>query len=84
MCRYAKIVEGDTSDVLTLHQRGEDGRYDKRTSSAKAVRKELFLPPHIYGQLVKHTNGFRMLLEHGSVDTYIHVSHILLYLCVPI
>lgn len=74
--RYVKIVEGDTSDVLTLHQRGEDGRYDKRSSSVRAAtRKDLFLPPHIYGQLSKNPTGFQILLDHGSVHLFIHVRN---------
>lgn len=78
LCRYVKIIEGDTADVLTLHQRGEDGRYDKRTSSIRAAsRKDLFLPPHLYGQLSKHSAGFQMLLNNGSLDIYIGVSSLL-------
>lgn len=73
--RYVRIIEGDTADVLTLHQRGEDGKYDKRTSSVRAAnRKELFFPPHLYGQLSRHPMGFRMLIDNGSLDTYIGVS----------
>ncbi|KAK4875147.1 hypothetical protein RN001_011569 [Aquatica leii] len=70
--RYVRIVENEASNTLTLHQRGEDGRYDKRLSSLKVTsRKDLFLAPHIYGQLVKHTEGYNILLEHGSIDRYI-------------
>ncbi|KRT81894.1 hypothetical protein AMK59_5583, partial [Oryctes borbonicus] len=70
--RYVRIVEGEISDALTLHQRGEDGRYDKRSSSSRSTtRKEIFLPPHIYGQLSKHEEGFQMLLDHGSIDRFL-------------
>ncbi|KAI4461162.1 cytosolic regulator pianissimo [Holotrichia oblita] len=70
--RYVKMVEGEISDALTLHQRGEDGRYDKRSSSIRSTtRKEIFLPPHIYGQLSKHEEGFQMLLDHGSIDKFL-------------
>ncbi|KAK5644405.1 hypothetical protein RI129_005705 [Pyrocoelia pectoralis] len=70
--RYVHIVENEISDTLTLHQRGEDGRYDKRLSSLKVTsRKDLFLPPHIYGQLARHAEGFSMLLEYGSVVKYV-------------
>uniref|UniRef100_A0A1Y1M3X9 Rapamycin-insensitive companion of mTOR n=1 Tax=Photinus pyralis TaxID=7054 RepID=A0A1Y1M3X9_PHOPY len=70
--RYVHIVENEISDTLTLHQRGEDGRYDKRLSSLKVTsRKDLFLPPHIYGQLTRHAEGFAILLECGSVDKYV-------------
>ncbi|KAK9696755.1 Rapamycin-insensitive companion of mTOR, middle domain [Popillia japonica] len=70
--RYVKMVEGEISDALTLHQRGEDGRYDKRSSSIRSTtRKEIFLPPHIYGQLSKHEEGFQMLLDNGSIDKFL-------------
>lgn len=74
--KYVKQIEGEISDGLTLHQRGEDGSYDKRTSSTKNIaRKDLFLPPHLYGQLSKHNNGLVNLIEYGSIDKLIQVSH---------
>jgi rapamycin-insensitive companion of mTOR len=70
--RYVKLVEGETSDVLTLHQRDEDGKYDKRVSAIRATnRKDTFLPPHLYGQLARQTDGFLMLVHHGSLETMI-------------
>lgn len=67
--RYVKLVEGETSDVLTLHQRDEDGKYDKRTSGIKTnSRRDFFLPAHLYGQLGRHTEGFLMLVHHGSLE----------------
>lgn len=74
------MVEGEISDALTLHQRGEDGRYDKRSSSIRSTtRKEIFLPPHIYGQLSKHEEGFQMLLDNGSIDKFLQVSKTLFF-----
>ncbi|XP_022918120.2 rapamycin-insensitive companion of mTOR [Onthophagus taurus] len=67
--RYVRLVETETSDALTLNQRGEDGRYDKRTSSNKqTMKKDVFLPPHLYGQLSSHKEGFRILLENIPFD----------------
>lgn len=75
-------MESEASDTLTLHQRGEDGRYDKRLSSLKVTsRKDLFFPPHIYGQLTKHSEGFNVLLEHGSIEKYIQVSKKIVITC---
>lgn len=72
--RYVKLMEGEISDTLTLHQRGEDGRYDKRISSSKSVaRKDLFILPHLYGQLSKHEEGLKCLIECGSIDRLIYV-----------
>lgn len=67
--RYVKLVETDLSDALTLHQRNEMGKYDKRSSSTRMMnKKEAFLPPHLYGQLCQHPEGFKMLLDHGGID----------------
>lgn len=32
--RYVRLVEGDISDTLTLHQRDEDGKYERVVSNA--------------------------------------------------
>lgn len=74
--RYIKLVEGETSDALTLHQRDEDGKYDKRTSAIRTTnRKDFFLPPHLYGQLARHTDGFLMLVHYGSLENMLQVRH---------
>ncbi|KAG5892421.1 hypothetical protein JTB14_003357 [Gonioctena quinquepunctata] len=74
MYRYVKLVEGDISDALTLHQRNEDGKYDKRSSSLRNTnRRDVFLPPHIYGQLSQHALGFKLLIEQGQTEKMIEV-----------
>lgn len=73
--RYVKLVEGDISDALTLHQRNEDGKYDKRASCLRNTnKKEVFLPPHLYGQLNQHSEGYDSLISHGQIEKYIEVS----------
>lgn len=72
---YVKQVEDDISDSLTLHQRGPDGKYDKRLSNAQTFNyKDLHLPPHLYGQLSRLSEGFKALIEHGSVTRFIKVN----------
>lgn len=67
--RYVRIVEEELHDSLTLHQRNEDGHYNRRISSSKTVfRKHIFVPPHLYGQLVQYTKGFNMLVEMGNLN----------------
>ena len=67
-------MERETSDTLTLHQRGEDGRYDKRVSSNRSTYiKETFIPPHLYGQLSRHNEGFQLLLQQGSIANFVQV-----------
>ncbi|XP_056646449.1 rapamycin-insensitive companion of mTOR [Diorhabda sublineata] len=72
--RYVKVVEGDISDTLTLHQRNDDGKYDKRSGSLRNTsRRDVFLPPHLYGQLVQHVQGFDFLISHGKTTHLIEV-----------
>ncbi|XP_018577043.1 rapamycin-insensitive companion of mTOR isoform X2 [Anoplophora glabripennis] len=72
--RYVKLAEGDISDALTLHQRNEAGKYDKRVSTLRNInRKDVFLPPHLYGQLSKHADGFDLLMSHGSAEKLIEI-----------
>ncbi|XP_076265709.1 rapamycin-insensitive companion of Tor isoform X2 [Rhynchophorus ferrugineus] len=75
--RYVKVVEGEISDSLTLHQRNEDGKYDKRVSSAFGARnsgkKDVFLPQHLYGQLNGHEEGFKLLTNNGAINTFVEL-----------
>ncbi|KAL3268353.1 hypothetical protein HHI36_007469 [Cryptolaemus montrouzieri] len=77
MYRYVKQVEDNISDSLTLHQRGMDGKYNKRFSSSRMFyQKDLHLPPHLYGQLSQHSDGFKTLNEHGSIVKFLKIlSH---------
>lgn len=76
--RYIKLVESETCDVLTLHQRDEEGKYDKRTSATRAPsRKDVFLPPHLYGQLSRHSDGALLLIRHGNLENMLQVSSII-------
>ena len=52
--RYVVVVEALLSDGFSLHQRGEEGHgtYGRRTGDEHAVR-DVFLPPHLYGQLAQ-------------------------------
>ncbi|CAG9860535.1 unnamed protein product [Phyllotreta striolata] len=65
--RYVKIVEGEISDALTLHQRNDKGKYDKRSNVLRNCnRRDVFLPPHLYGQLTQHMLGFETLVAEGK------------------
>ncbi|XP_050502878.1 rapamycin-insensitive companion of mTOR [Diabrotica virgifera virgifera] len=73
-CRYVKLVEGDIADALTLHQRNDDGKYDKRSSNQRNTnRKDVFLPPHLYGQLVQYVQGFELLISQGKTTQMIEI-----------
>ncbi|CAG9772448.1 unnamed protein product [Ceutorhynchus assimilis] len=78
--RYTKIVEGEISDCLTLHQKNEDGKYDdQHTSNLSGTRsnyrKDIILPPHLYGQLNQYAEGFQKLTANGSITALIELIH---------
>lgn len=72
--RYTQIVEGELHDAMSQYQRGDDGRYRKRITGNKAVLKDVVVPPHLYGQLVQHWQGFNLLLKQECIHKMIQVS----------
>nr|CAD7403074.1 unnamed protein product [Timema cristinae] len=72
--RYVRLIEGDIHDSFTLHQRGEDGRYSRRITNAKHCIRDVFVPPHLYGQLVQHDKGFQLLLKEGKLENIFQVQ----------
>ncbi|KAJ9598512.1 hypothetical protein L9F63_010802, partial [Diploptera punctata] len=67
--RYVRLVEGEIHNSLTLHQRDEDGRYSRHISNMKPLVRDVFIPPHLYGQLVQHEQGFKLLIKEGKLQT---------------
>ncbi|KAK3927944.1 Rapamycin-insensitive companion of mTOR [Frankliniella fusca] len=67
--RYVRFVEGEIHDALSLHQRGEDGHYNRRVSSAKHIVKDVFVPPHLYGQLTQLPQGRKLLFHDPRVQS---------------
>ena len=72
-CRYVRLVEGDIHDSMTLHQSNEDGRYSRRVTSTKHHVRDIFIPPHLYGQLVQHEKGFQLLVKEGKLQNLFQV-----------
>lgn len=54
-------MEASLHDALTLHQKGEGGSYTGRLSNAKHVVRDVFVPPHLFGQLAQHARGLELL-----------------------
>jgi len=65
--RYVLLLETLISDGFSLHQRSEDGHgtYGRRTGDAHSIR-DVFVPPHLYGQLAQTRPGLEMLLGESS------------------
>jgi len=65
--KYVILLETLISDGFSLHQRSEDGHgtYGRRTGDAHAIR-DVFVPPHLYGQLAQTRPGLELLLGESS------------------
>ena len=72
--RYVQIVEGELHDALSQYQRGDDGRYRKRITGCAAKLKNVIVPPHLYGQLVQHAQGFELLLKQDCINSMMQVK----------
>ena len=55
-----EIVEERLNEALTTYERTYDGQYTRR-SSRRVARKDVFVPIHVYGQLVQHKAGFQLM-----------------------
>lgn len=74
--RYVELVEVLVRDSVSTLRRGEDGRYPKRASRDQEQSRfvDIYVPPHLYGQLVQHKDGLDAMLEYGDIDSLIEVS----------
>lgn len=72
--RYVGLMEGDLHDNLTLYQRTEDGKYSRRFINNKHRWKDVYVYPHLYGELSQHEKGFQALVQNGFIFKMIQVS----------
>lgn len=73
--RYVGLIEGDLHDSVTLHQRNEDGKYTRRLTNAKHKWKDVFVYPHLYGELSQHEKGFQALVQNGFIFKMMQVMN---------
>lgn len=70
--KYVRLMESELLDSLTLHQRSEYGRYDRRHSTVRAganvARRDVYVLPHLYSQLVQHAHGRATLVHSGTLE----------------
>lgn len=74
--RYVELVEVLVRDAVSTLRRGEDGKYPERASRNQEQSRfvDIYVPPHLYGQLVQHKDGLEALLEYGDIDALVDVS----------
>ncbi|XP_071034763.1 rapamycin-insensitive companion of mTOR [Parasteatoda tepidariorum] len=59
--KYVKVVEDLLNEAFTHHRRSDDGNYGRRSTDMSHTIRKVYLPPHIYGQLVQHLEGIEVL-----------------------
>ena len=66
--RYVMLVEGIINDGFSLHQRSEEGHgtYGRRSGQDRETVRDVFTPPHLYGQLAQTKQGLELLLAENS------------------
>ncbi|KAK3609904.1 hypothetical protein CHS0354_036667 [Potamilus streckersoni] len=69
--RYVDIVEEMLNEALTTYEKKYEGSYT-RCSSRKRKRKDVFVPVHLYGELVQHKEGYNLLRQQEHVSEYFH------------
>lgn len=73
--RYTGLVESEIHDSFTRRQRGENGCYMRRNSGNPITQKDVFVPPHLVGQLVQHEMGLQLLLKRNVLQRFARIVH---------
>lgn len=68
--RYAGLVECQIHDALTRRQRGPNGSYQRRANGSPMLPRDVFVPPHLLGQLVRHELGLQLLLRRNVLQRF--------------
>ncbi|XP_002741655.1 rapamycin-insensitive companion of mTOR-like [Saccoglossus kowalevskii] len=66
--KYVIIVEAELNESFTSYQRPpSDGQVMRRSSEPKQRQRDVFVPVHLYGQLVQHKAGSDLLDKQDAV-----------------
>nr|XP_050846780.1 rapamycin-insensitive companion of mTOR isoform X2 [Vespula vulgaris] len=71
--RYVGLVEGEIHDSLTRRQRNENGSYHRRTTNELIMPRNIFILPHLIGQIVRHDFGMQLLLRQNVIQHYARI-----------
>ena len=66
--KYVILVESLMNDGFTEHQRSLSGHggYGRRSGDGNHVTQDVFVPPHLYGQMAQTRAGMDLLMEERS------------------
>ncbi|XP_012288713.1 rapamycin-insensitive companion of mTOR [Orussus abietinus] len=68
--QYVGLMEEEIHDSLTRRQRGENGSYHRRLSQALSTPRDVFVMPHLIGQMVQHDVGMQLLIRRNVLPRY--------------
>ncbi|XP_076687227.1 rapamycin-insensitive companion of Tor [Andrena cerasifolii] len=71
--RYVGLIEGEIHDSLTRRQRDETGCYQRRTTNVPMTPHNIFILPHLIGQLAQHDLGMQLLLRRNVIQRFARV-----------
>ncbi|XP_043271902.1 rapamycin-insensitive companion of mTOR isoform X2 [Venturia canescens] len=71
--RYVGLVEGQIHDSMTRRQRDENGTYLRRSTNMLVQPKDIFVPPHLIGQLVQHELGVQLILRRNVLQRFARI-----------
>lgn len=71
--RYVGLIEGEIHDSLTRRQRNETGSYHRRTSNVPMTPHNIFILPHLIGQLAQHDLGMQLLLRRNVIQRFTRI-----------
>ncbi|KAG7212743.1 hypothetical protein KM043_013008 [Ampulex compressa] len=71
--RYVGLIEREIHDSLTRRQRDENGSYHKRTTNVLMMPQNIFIPPHLIGQMAQHELGMQLLVRRNVIQRFARV-----------
>ncbi|CAH1775574.1 unnamed protein product [Owenia fusiformis] len=67
--KYVKIVEEKLNEAFTTYERASDGSYT-RVSGKQIGGRAVYVPVHLYGQLIQHKEGAQLLEKQSYLSGY--------------
>ncbi|KZC10250.1 Rapamycin-insensitive companion of mTOR, partial [Dufourea novaeangliae] len=71
--RYVGLIEGEIHDSLTRRQRDETGSYHRRTTNVPMTPHDIFILPHLVGQLAQHDLGMQLIVRRNVIQRFARV-----------
>uniref|UniRef100_A0A8C8EA23 RPTOR independent companion of MTOR complex 2 n=1 Tax=Otus sunia TaxID=257818 RepID=A0A8C8EA23_9STRI len=73
--KYVELIEEQLNEALTTYRKPVDGDNYVRRSNQRLQRPHVYLPVHLYGQLVHHKTGCHLLESQNIVTDLSYIVH---------